>query len=137
MPHSAFARYETLHDLLAFHFRPLIELRNKLAHGQWAYPLTMSRQDVSKPQLKALKAENLLTLEIKDRVAEHTCRIINDLVVSAPTFERDFDLHFGRLGEVLLALKKADYGKYESELVRRSEKGRRKREAALSGPTRG
>lgn len=130
LPHSAFARYQTLVELVSVHFRPPIELRNKLAHGQWVYPLTASQGDVSAPQRTALARENLLSLEIKDRVAEHACRIINDLVVSAKTFERDFDLHFRRLAEVLLALEKADFGAYKTELARRYKEGQRRRRLA-------
>src|SRR2546427_18894 len=78
----------------------VIVLRNKLAHGQWAYPLNEQLDDVAQSQMDALRDENILSLKQKSGLIEAFCDSIHDLVVSPPTFERDFDNHFRRVAQL-------------------------------------
>ena len=107
--------------------RPIIELRNKLAHGQWVYPLNSDGDDVSADLYNTLRQENLLSLQFKRKIIHHITDIIHDLVVSKATFERDFDDHFDRLLGTKRNLKTRTYNKYVAKQQEKFARGKLKR----------
>ena len=65
LPKTAQARLQILTGVILDDLRSIITLRNKLAHGQWAYPLTDDLQGIAQEQMGALRIENLLSLKQK------------------------------------------------------------------------
>jgi hypothetical protein len=129
------ARRQALHDVLEKELRNIIEIRNKLAHGQWVYPLNDDGTAVLEEKYKAINKENLLSLEFKYALVRHLGECIHDLVVSRETFERDFDSRFRRLLQVRTNLKTRSYDKYAQNLVERRTIARtRTRAARLTSP---
>jgi hypothetical protein len=126
LSHSAFARYQTLLTLLNEELRPLVEVRNKLAHGQWAYPLNNQGDDIAQEQMNTLRTENILSLQFKKTLVSHLAAAIHDLVVSRPTFERDFDKHFRNIEETRRNLKKRNYATYAQQMRDKYLRGKRK-----------
>jgi hypothetical protein len=84
LPHSAFSRYDTISKMLVNDLGSIIELRNKLAHGQWVYPLNNDGDDIAQEQMNALRVENLLSLQFKKILLESLSSVINDLTVVSP-----------------------------------------------------
>ncbi len=109
LSHSANSRYETLKEMLSNDLGFIIELRNKLAHGQWIYPLNDNGNDIAQSQMNALRIENLLSLQFKKKLLESLSAVIHDLIVSKPTFERDFDVHLRVVVENQRNLRNRDY----------------------------
>ena len=126
LPHSAKARYTDLLEMLEDDLGPVIELRNKLAHGQWVYPLNSEGNDIAQEQMEALRAENLLHLQIKKKLLESLSAAIHDLVVSKPTFERDFDEHFRSIVENRRNLKNRDYKTWAENMRQKYLRGKQK-----------
>ena len=124
--HSIYSRYQALQLILEEDLRPVIEIRNKLAHGQWIYPFTETL-DLSVPQKTAIENENVLSLQFKHLMLVHLSQIIHDLVISRPTFERDFDTNYRRFAGVKQNLKFRSFGKYCLWLKARHERGKAKR----------
>lgn len=127
LPHSAHSRYMTLSEMLKNDLVTVIELRNKLAHGQWIYPLNDAGTDVVTPQKLALINENLLGLQFKKTLLEILSSIIHDLVVSRTTFERDFDKQFNKIVQTRRNLRTRDYEKYEQDLREKYQRGKVKK----------
>lgn len=123
IPFTAAARYAECQRLLEDELRPVIELRNKFAHGQWAYLLNNSEDDVSTAQIAAFKNENLLTLQLKRALIDDLARVINDLIVSV-AFDRDFDTHYKRIAHTSMRLKRQDYSDYVNRLLDRHARGK-------------
>lgn len=111
------ARRAALHDVLNNELRIIIEIRNKLAHGQWVYPLNNEGTAVEPEKYKLINKENLQSLQFKFDLLGHLADATHDLVVSPATFERDFEMHFRRLFQVRTNLVTKDYAKYEHQLV--------------------
>ena len=107
--HSAYSRFVTVSDMLDKDLSSIIELRNKLAHGQWVYPLNSDGTIVAQDQMDALRVENLLSLQFKKKLIETLSAIIQDLVVSKPTFESDFDDYFRLIAETRRNLHTRNY----------------------------
>ncbi len=131
IPHSAFTRYRTLTDLLSTDLVSIIELRNKLAHGQWVFPLNKDGDDVAQEQMDALRNENLLALQFKKALIESLSAAIHDVVVSKPTFERDFDAHFRTIVETRRNLRTRDYEAWAEGLRQKFNRGSIKRSGGI------
>ncbi len=125
------ARRAALHDVLNNELRIIIEIRNKLAHGQWVYPLNSDGTEVESDKYKLINKENLQSLQFKWALICHLADAVHDLVVSPDTFERDFEDHFRKLLQVRTNLVTRDYSSYETKLV---ESRRRARSARASQP---
>jgi hypothetical protein len=109
-----------LKDTLTNDLRVVIEIRNKLAHGQWINPLNSAGTGLNVEKQRLLNEENLMSLQLKLSLIGHLADIVHDLVVSPATFERDFDYHDGLLRQVRVNLRRKDYNKYKSQLERRA-----------------
>jgi len=111
------ARRAALHEVLNNELRIVIEIRNKLAHGQWIYPLNNEGTAVEPDKYKQINKENLQSLQFKLALVGHLADAVHDLVVSPKTFERDFEGHFRRLFQVRTNLVRKSYAKYETALI--------------------
>lgn len=124
LPKTAQARMEILNHVILDDLRMIITLRNKLAHGQWAYPLTENYRDVAQEQMDALRTENLLTVQQKASLIEYLCASVHDLVVSLPTFERDFDEHFRHIEQTRLNIVAKKYDNWVRQIQTKYDRGR-------------
>lgn len=127
LSHSAFYRFRTISDMLQNDLCSIIELRNKLAHGQWIYPLNSENNDVAQEQMDALRVENLLSLQYKKKLLESLSSAIHDLVVSKQTFERDFDKHIQLIIETQRNLKNRDYQTWAENMRQKYQRGKIKK----------
>jgi hypothetical protein len=133
LPTPAHARLQILTDVIRDDLRSIITLRNKLAHGQWVYPLTDDLTDVAQEQMDALRLETLFSLKQKASLIESLCASVHDLVVSLPTFERDFDNHFVRIEQTRRNLIAKDYGKWVTQIRARHDRGQAEFRRRLKG----
>lgn len=127
LPSTAHLRFKTLVETLENELREIITMRNKLAHGQWTYPLNDAMDRVAQDQMTALHQENIFSLTQKKSLLEILCQIIHDLVVSRPTFEKDWDKHFGRFEQTRTNLERRSYGKWADQIRVKYQRGREKR----------
>lgn len=118
------ARRDALQSVLSDELRIIIEIRNKLAHGQWVYPFNSDGTAVEPEKYKLINQENLLSLQFKFALLGHLADAVHDLVVSPATFQRDFDAHFRRLEQVRMNLSVKKYADYERALVASRQKSR-------------
>lgn len=125
--HSAFSRYTTILEMLRNDLGSIIELRNKLAHGQWVYPLNSDGNDIAQEQMNVLRVENLLSLQFKKSLIESLSSAIHDLVVSKLTFERDFDDHVRIIVETQRNLKNRDYKAWAQSMRQKYQRGKAKK----------
>jgi hypothetical protein len=123
LPVTAAERYRTLRSVLDDDLSAVITLRNKLAHGQWQYPLNDTLSGVAQAAMDQLRTENLLTLRFKSALVDSMCQCIHDVVVSRATYERDFDSHFNHIEQVRVNLKTRDYARWVQSLQSNFERG--------------
>ena len=127
--HTHSLRYSTLIEIINVQLRPIISIRNKLAHGQWIYPLNSDASNVEHEKYTLINKENLLSLQFKYSVVRTIAEIINDLVVSPPTFDRDFDNRFVLMANTLNNLKNRSYDKYKVSMIAKYKRGIVKRKS--------
>lgn len=119
------ARRDALLDVLDKELRIIIEIRNKLAHGQWIYPLNNQGTATESDKYQLINKENLQSLQFKRALIEHLANAVHDLVVSPTAFKRDFESHFAKLLQVRTNLITKDYEKYEAKLVELRQRARK------------
>jgi len=123
IPHTVSRRYLSLKETIEVHLSPVILVRNKLAHGQWIYPLNSDASNVEQGKYILINKENLLSLQFKSRIVKTLADIIHDLVVSPPTFDRDFDQRFNLLVSTVNNLNNRSYDKYRESLIEKRSRG--------------
>lgn len=96
LDHDAAARYKTLLEILEIDLREIIEIRNKLAHGQWSYGLT-AEGAISTEITKRLRIANTLELRFQDSIAEDLANAVGDLLQPGRKFEDSFNGHFRKI----------------------------------------
>jgi hypothetical protein len=120
---TANAQYKVLVSILDKDLRSVIEVRNKLAHGQWVYPLNNEGTDLEQSKFQLLKQENIPSLQYKKALLKCLSDIIHDLVVSLPTFERDFNNNYKKIINIRNNLTNRSYAKYAQQLISKRVNG--------------
>lgn len=108
LPVTAFSRFAELTEVIATDLAPIIEVRNRLAHGQWARTLTNDGTNYSPETMKLLNTENALSLRFKRTMIECLSQLVHNLVASV-AFERDFDKHYRVLHQARVNLVSRSY----------------------------
>jgi hypothetical protein len=95
--HDDAARYDSLLRVLHEELQPIILIRNKLAHGQWARPLKRDRSDVDEASCRYVRSENALTLILRADALEGISNIVGDLMQSKRLYQTRFNTHYKRV----------------------------------------
>jgi hypothetical protein len=125
--HTSFHRLNTINIILDKDLRSVIEVRNKLAHGQWVYPLNSDCTDVEQKKCELIRKENILSLQFKKSLITCVAEMIHDLSVSLPTFERDFDKHYKKIISTRINLVNRKFSVYQDGLIEKRKRGIKKR----------
>lgn len=124
LPITARSRYRTLLIILEDELKPIIEVRNKLAHGQWSRTLNSANDDFSQEMMARISRENALTVKFKKRLLNYLAQLIHDLVAGNDAFERDFDLHFANLEQARRDIAKRPYLSWLTSMREKFQRGR-------------
>ena len=108
--------WQIIHSILDQELKEIIEIRNKLAHSQWAYPLNSNNSNINTQAQIFIQNENILTLTFRYNLLVSITNIIRDLVVSYPTHRRDFSKIIQQLSQDRINMKTRKYSKYQANL---------------------
>lgn len=106
-------QYDSIRNLLKDDLEPIVQDRNKLAHAQWRWLLNNKETDFtgrSKPPL------NYLSLKRRGAIISALAELIHTLVVSEPTFHRDYVALYDSISQTRAQIDGADYPQFESFL---------------------
>ncbi len=124
LPENIWEKYSSILGIIDPHLNSVIEMRNKLAHGQWENVFNSSGSNLNLEKGKELRAENYLTVTHKISIIDALSNIVHDLIVSQPTFERDFNIHYRQLRSGFGRLKNQQYQEFENKLIASKNKNR-------------
>lgn len=127
LPLTPRARYAALLGIIDEDLRPIIEIRNKLAHGQWVRPLNSENDDYSQTHTQQINGENAHSIKCKHRLLEYLSQIIHDLAVAVAAFERDFDGHYSKLEHAKHEITSRSYPKWLAAMRAKYQRGRLRR----------
>ena len=122
-PITARTRHKMLLELINDDLLESNQLRNRIAHGQWKYAFNSDLLGINKGLTKALSQENIVKLQLKLRMFKSLAQIIQDLAVSKPTFERDFDNNFRKIEEQKRNFHNRNYEDYREKMISKRKRG--------------
>lgn len=129
LPITPRSRYNIIQDLITNKLLPSIELRNRIAHGQWKQAFTNDLGSFSQPLTTKLRTENIVDLQQNYAIFNALSQLIHDLASSTRTFERDFDHNYRLIETNILNLNHRRYPEYCASLVAKSERGKQRMRA--------
>lgn len=109
-------------DMLGKKLKPIIELRNKLAHWQMSKPLNNKNTNINLDYLCVLNQENIKSLKIKRKFLDDLWQMVHNLTISPTTFIRDYEKIYNDMVSRVKELDNIDYTKYISMLKLRWKK---------------
>jgi hypothetical protein len=127
LPFTLRARYLVIIELIENDLLPSIELRNRIAHGQWKQAFTNDLSSFSQPHTTALRRENIVSLQLNYGIFKHLAQLIHDLASSPATFERDFDSNYKIIEQNKLNLNSRNYENYCEKLIAKYNRGQVRR----------
>jgi hypothetical protein len=110
------ARYNELQRIIEVHIFPLIELRNSLAHGQWARAFTSDGLAISAERTGAIHRLTLWELMLTDNLSFHLFGLLFDALVTHQAFERDFDQRWDNLRASARRIERGDPTRWHEQL---------------------
>lgn len=110
---TVISRHGIIIDMLDGDLKPIIEGRNKTAHGQWVWELNNNET-----QFKGLAGESMNYLAISRRgdIINNLAEIVHVLIVSEPAFQRDFDRLYGEVSATRREIDGNDYPEFEAKI---------------------
>jgi hypothetical protein len=127
LPFTIKARYEELKKLITKDLKTAIEIRNKIAHGQWEFPFNMEMTKISSTAFKNLKDENIVKIQLRMEIFKNLSLLIHYLNVSPDAFDKHFDKLYKIIESNQQNYKNRDYQQYKIKLVEKYQRGLIKR----------
>jgi hypothetical protein len=110
------SQYANIQALLQDDLSEVVQDRNKIAHAQWAWILNYAETNFDKSAAPPL---NYLASQRRSVVIKDLARIVYVLVVSEPTFQRDYQSAYQAITATHAVINGADYPQYLAELQAR------------------
>jgi hypothetical protein len=117
-------RFEAVNAILEEDLAEVIDGRNKIAHAQWKWLINSRETKVSGSAPEPL---NYRAISSRSKAIRAIAALINDLVISEPTFKRDYETRYSEITEAQKGFEGVDYDAYVAALCSR------KRRASLRG----
>lgn len=127
LPFTSRSRYLEIEDLVSNKLLKSIEIRNRIAHGQWKHAFTNDLKNLSQPHTTALRLENIVSLQQDYKIFKILAQLVHDISSSPATFNRDFDKNYKALEQNKLDLLNRDYNAYEAKLIQKYTRGKIRR----------
>ena len=108
-------QFATITSLLENDLAEVIEDRNKIAHAQWVWLLNNTETAFTG---RAAPPLNYKAIDRRARMITNIAHVINDLVVSERTFQRDFQQHYNAILNLQQDLAGSDFPAFVAELRR-------------------
>jgi hypothetical protein len=102
-------QYDDIIDLLEDQLLPVITARNKIAHGQWVWRL---KQGTEQPTTAADPPMNFVMLRARSDLILAIGELCHVLVVSEPTFQRDYTKQWDKIDAAMTELPGSGYAAF-------------------------
>jgi len=119
--------YKELVRIIENDFVQSIEVRNRIAHGQWVYTFTKELDKISPNIMKLMNTDNIIAIQMRMKILRTLISIITDFCISPQLAKRDFDKKYRVIDEQVNNLHKRDYKKYKECMIKKYLRGQEKR----------
>lgn len=123
LPFTPRVRFQAIENLISNELLTSIELRNRIAHGQWKHAFTNDLSGLSQNHTSKLRTENIVELQLNYSMFKTLAQLIHDLTSSPVTFERDFDSNYRKIEQKTIDLHNRNYTVYCQKLIDKYKRG--------------
>lgn len=136
-----FDRYDKLKKIINKDLLTSVEIRNKIAHGEWRYAFDIGSRSISLKHTRRVNRENIVILQIRKKIFETLAELIHFLNVSPPAkisnggnnaYEKFFTKHYEKLVHLNSTLEKKSYVIYKTNMIEKYIRGLRKKRSRLN-----
>ncbi len=92
-----FSRYSAIHGFINSNLKEFIEMRNKLAHGQWAVSFARSGNEKNQTITTSIWKLSKKEIMLVKSVCKNLPPLMKLLITSKTTFERDIDRYMHKI----------------------------------------
>lgn len=133
--HTAYHQYLAPKEHLEHYIKPILELRNRLAHGQWIYPFASNQPngEVVSEKFLELRNMNIQSLNQQHLVLKYLSDLIFLLMANKSAFQRDFDTLYRKIIHQTHRLEKQSYSDYKTKLISNFQQNARSNSYPLRG----
>ena len=130
LPFTHRAYYKELVRIISEELLPSIEVRNRVAHGQWQYAFTTDLSAFSPDITAIMHKDNILTIQLRVKVLKTMASIIGDYCRSPQVAARDFDKKYHVVEQQIQNMHHRDYSDYKIKMRDKYQRGSVKRDEA-------
>lgn len=112
-------KYDNLLNTLRNDFDAPIQLRNRLAHGQWEHAFNVKYKSENIALTNKINSLDIVTLDLLYKKIRIIASIIHDLAVSPTTYIRDFDSNYQKYEIIHYNKNKRTYQKHIKAIKKR------------------
>ena len=92
-----FSRYTAIHNFIHNNLKPFVEMRNKLAHGQWAVSFNRAGSGKNPKTTASIWKLSKKEIMLIKSISKNLPPLMKLLITSRKTFERDIDRYMHKL----------------------------------------
>lgn len=120
-------RYKSLLECIDNDLLNSYQIRNRIAHGQWKYAFNDDLSQFSADLTAKLRKENIVVLQLRQKLLISFCLLIREAAISPRTFKRDFDKHFQKIEDQKNNIHNRNYQKYKNLMIAKYQRGKVKK----------
>lgn len=131
-----FERFTKLKEIIDTDLLVSIEIRNKIAHGQWKFAVDKKTLQFSSKHTRRVNKENIISLQTRKSIFEGLSELIHFLNVSPPSkvssggsnaFEKFFTVCYNKICQHSLNIEIKKYSKYKKQMIEKFNRGKIKK----------
>lgn len=111
--------YKELKNFINQELSTIIQIRNKVAHGQFIHPFNNTRTNLNRDMQNLMEAQNLFTIRLRIKKFEAISKVIHDLIITPQIFKRDFDDYYEKYERVSFNCSPTKYQEFLYEIRKR------------------
>ncbi len=129
------ARYKGLIQLIQEDFTESINIRNKIAHGQWKYAYSSGTNALDQILTAKINSENIVGIQLKRNLFKNLMELIQNIAVDFVKYDSTFDVMYEKIEGFKHNKEGRNYKEYRTKLIENYKKGMIKKKARLSHST--
>lgn len=117
------ARYKGLIQLIHEDFTESINIRNKIAHGQWKFAYSNGLNVLDEIVTAKINSENIVGIQLKRNLFKNLMELIQHIAVDFQKYDTDFDIMYEKIEGFKHNKEGRSYKDYRTKLIESYQRG--------------
>ncbi|MEH6992825.1 hypothetical protein V7075_08935 [Neobacillus drentensis] len=126
------ARYKGLIQLIQEDFTESINIRNKIAHGQWKFAYSNGSNALDEIVTAKINSENIVGIQLKRNLFKNLMELIQHIAVDFDKYDSTFDVMYEKIEGYKHNKEGRNYKEYKNKLIESYKRGMVRKKESLS-----